>query len=120
MLENKISFHLKSMVQFFSEPLNLLLSHQPYLSWLKSIHIVDLQFTDLTEAANRNKETLRAAKQEANECRRQVQALTCDLDAIKGTVSEVMFPFKHNGFFGLGFTKLYKVINVEIKCFINI
>ncbi|MCJ8745218.1 hypothetical protein PDJAM_G00127730 [Pangasius djambal] len=60
---------------------------KPYLSWLKSLHIVDvdLQFADLAEAAKRNKETLRAAKQETNEYRRQVQALTCDMDALKGT-----------------------------------
>ncbi|KAB5535851.1 hypothetical protein PHYPO_G00122720 [Pangasianodon hypophthalmus] len=60
---------------------------KPYLSWLKSLHIVDvdLQFADLTEAAIRNRETLRAAKQEANEYRRKVQALTCDMDALKGT-----------------------------------
>ncbi|XP_036411992.1 vimentin like [Colossoma macropomum] len=47
--------------------------------WYKS------KFADLTEAANRNNEALRAAKQEANEYRRQVQALTCDVDALKGT-----------------------------------
>ncbi|TTC44340.1 Vimentin [Bagarius yarrelli] len=60
---------------------------KPYLSWLKSLHIVDvdLQFADITKAANRNKETLRAAKQEATECRRQVQTLTCEMDALKGT-----------------------------------
>ncbi|KAK3534404.1 hypothetical protein QTP86_015238 [Hemibagrus guttatus] len=60
---------------------------KPYLSWLKSLHIVDvdLQFADLTEAANRNKEALRTAKQEANESRRQVHALTCEVDTLKGT-----------------------------------
>lgn len=45
------------------------------------------QFADLTDAANRNAEALRHAKQDANEYRRQVQALTCDLDALRGTVS---------------------------------
>ncbi|KAG7319919.1 hypothetical protein KOW79_017062 [Hemibagrus wyckioides] len=60
---------------------------KPYLSWLKSLHIVDmdLQFSDLTEAANRNKEVLRAARQEANESQRQVQALTCEVDTLKRT-----------------------------------
>ncbi|MEQ2209875.1 hypothetical protein XENOCAPTIV_005133 [Xenoophorus captivus] len=43
------------------------------------------KFADLTDAANRNAETLRQAKQDANEYRRQVQALTCDLDALRGT-----------------------------------
>lgn len=45
------------------------------------------QFADLTDAANRNAENLRQAKQEANEYRRQIQALTCDLEALRGTVS---------------------------------
>ncbi|XP_051990733.1 vimentin like [Xyrauchen texanus] len=47
--------------------------------WYKS------KFSDLTEAANKNNEALRLAKQEANEYRRQVQALTCEVDALKGT-----------------------------------
>uniref|UniRef100_A0A3B3U302 Vimentin like n=1 Tax=Poecilia latipinna TaxID=48699 RepID=A0A3B3U302_9TELE len=47
--------------------------------WYKS------KFADLTEAAARNNEALRLAKQEANDYRRQVQALTCEVDALKGT-----------------------------------
>ncbi|XP_067219344.1 vimentin like [Chanodichthys erythropterus] len=47
--------------------------------WYKS------KFADLTEAANKNNEALRLAKQEANEYRRQVQALTCEVEALKGT-----------------------------------
>ncbi|KAG5841648.1 hypothetical protein ANANG_G00168870 [Anguilla anguilla] len=47
--------------------------------WYKS------KFTDLSEAAARNSEALRLAKQEANEFRRQVQALTCEVDSLKGT-----------------------------------
>ncbi|TKS79645.1 Vimentin [Collichthys lucidus] len=47
--------------------------------WYKS------KFTDLTEAAARNNDALRLAKQEANDYRRQVQALTCEVDALKGT-----------------------------------
>ncbi|XP_034046467.1 glial fibrillary acidic protein [Thalassophryne amazonica] len=43
------------------------------------------KFADLTDAANRNTEALRQAKQEANEYRRQIQVLTCDLDALRGT-----------------------------------
>lgn len=45
------------------------------------------QFADLSEAANRNNDALRQAKQESNEYRRQVQSLTCEVDALKGTVS---------------------------------
>lgn len=44
------------------------------------------QFTDLTDAAARHAEALRVAKQEANEYRRQLQALTCDLEALRGSV----------------------------------
>ncbi|NXS62486.1 GFAP protein, partial [Brachypteracias leptosomus] len=47
--------------------------------WYKS------KFTDLTEAAARQAEALRVAKQEANEYRRQLQALTCDLEALRGS-----------------------------------
>lgn len=48
------------------------------------------QFADLSEAANRNNDALRQAKQESNEYRRQVQSLTCEVDALKGTVSIVL------------------------------
>ncbi|KAI1242675.1 hypothetical protein IHE44_0000214 [Lamprotornis superbus] len=43
------------------------------------------QFADLSEAANRNNDALRQAKQEANEYRRQIQSLTCEVDALKGS-----------------------------------
>lgn len=45
-----------------------------------------MQFADLTDAASRNAEALRQAKQEANEYRRQIQVVTCDLEALRGTV----------------------------------
>ncbi|KAL1006703.1 hypothetical protein UPYG_G00075670 [Umbra pygmaea] len=47
--------------------------------WYKS------KFADLSEAAARNTDALRQAKQEANEYRRQVQSLTCEVDSLKGT-----------------------------------
>ncbi|NXF38682.1 GFAP protein, partial [Nyctibius bracteatus] len=47
--------------------------------WYKS------KFADLTDAAARHAEALRAAKQEANEYRRQLQTLTCDLEALRGS-----------------------------------
>ncbi|XP_066539551.1 vimentin [Hoplias malabaricus] len=47
--------------------------------WYKS------KFADLSEAAARSNEAIRQAKQEANEYRRQIQALTCEVDALKGT-----------------------------------
>uniref|UniRef100_A0A8C4F215 Glial fibrillary acidic protein n=1 Tax=Dicentrarchus labrax TaxID=13489 RepID=A0A8C4F215_DICLA len=43
------------------------------------------KFADLTDAASRNAEALRQAKQEANEYRRQIQVVTCDLEALRGT-----------------------------------
>ncbi|XP_031174808.1 glial fibrillary acidic protein [Sander lucioperca] len=43
------------------------------------------KFADLTDAANRNAEALRQAKQDANEYRRQIQVVTCDLEALRGT-----------------------------------
>uniref|UniRef100_A0A672HD31 Glial fibrillary acidic protein n=1 Tax=Salarias fasciatus TaxID=181472 RepID=A0A672HD31_SALFA len=43
------------------------------------------KFADLTDSANRNAEALRQAKQEANEYRRQIQVVTCDLEALRGT-----------------------------------
>ena len=47
-----------------------------------------MQFADLSEAAARNNDAIRLAKQESNDYRRQVQALTCEVDALKGTVSQ--------------------------------
>ncbi|KAG5849949.1 vimentin [Anguilla anguilla] len=47
--------------------------------WYKS------KYADLSEAAARNNDALRQAKQEGSEYRRQVQALTCEVDALKGT-----------------------------------
>ncbi|CAL8274551.1 unnamed protein product [Lota lota] len=43
------------------------------------------KFADMTDSASRNAEALRQAKQEANDYRRQLQVLTCDLDALRGT-----------------------------------
>ncbi|KAJ3594510.1 hypothetical protein NHX12_003817 [Muraenolepis orangiensis] len=47
--------------------------------WYKS------RFSDLTESAARHNESLKMAKQEGNDYRRQVQVLTCEVDALKGT-----------------------------------
>lgn len=46
------------------------------------------QFADLTQSAKRNNDSLRQAKQEANESRRQIQSLNCEIDALKNTVSQ--------------------------------
>ncbi|XP_030204446.1 glial fibrillary acidic protein [Gadus morhua] len=43
------------------------------------------KFADMTDSAGRNAEALRLAKQEANDYRRQLQVLTCDLDSLRGT-----------------------------------
>ncbi|XP_075967256.1 peripherin [Anarhichas minor] len=47
--------------------------------WYKS------KFNDLTESAKRNTDSLRQAKQESNESRRQIQSLNCEVDALKNT-----------------------------------
>ncbi|KAI1897088.1 hypothetical protein AGOR_G00079510 [Albula goreensis] len=47
--------------------------------WYKS------KFTDLAQSANRNTEALRQAKQDANESRRQIQSLSCEIEALKST-----------------------------------
>uniref|UniRef100_A0A3Q0QYW2 Peripherin n=1 Tax=Amphilophus citrinellus TaxID=61819 RepID=A0A3Q0QYW2_AMPCI len=47
--------------------------------WYKS------KFVDLTESAKRNNDAMRQAKQEANESRRQIQSLNCEIDALKNT-----------------------------------
>ncbi|XP_059185215.1 peripherin [Centropristis striata] len=47
--------------------------------WYKS------KFNDLTESAKRNTDALRQAKQDANESRRQIQSLNCEVDALKNT-----------------------------------
>ncbi|XP_006131234.1 peripherin [Pelodiscus sinensis] len=47
--------------------------------WYKS------KFADLSDAANRNHEALRQAKQEMNESRRQINSLTCEVDGLRGT-----------------------------------
>ncbi|XP_055513077.1 glial fibrillary acidic protein isoform X2 [Leucoraja erinacea] len=43
------------------------------------------KFSDLNDAATRQAEALRQAKQEVNDYRRQIQSLTCDLEGLKGT-----------------------------------
>ncbi|KAM7006097.1 peripherin [Tautogolabrus adspersus] len=47
--------------------------------WYKS------KFADLTESAKRNTDALRQSKQEANESRRQIQSLNCDIESLKNT-----------------------------------
>lgn len=51
------------------------------------------QFADLTESAKRNTDSLRQAKQEANESRRQIQSLNCEIEALKNTASPNAFVF---------------------------
>ncbi|TNN81293.1 Plasticin [Liparis tanakae] len=48
------------------------------------------KFNDLTESAKRNTDALRQAKQEANESRRQIQSLNCEVDALKNTNESLM------------------------------
>ncbi|XP_032869138.1 type III intermediate filament-like [Amblyraja radiata] len=46
--------------------------------WYKS------KLSDINDTASRNTDALRMAKQENNDYRRQVQSLTCEIDAMKG------------------------------------
>lgn len=64
-------------------------------SWCRLL--LSPQFADLTESAKRNNDSLRQAKQEANESRRQIQSLNCEIDALKNTVSQKNPPlfFQH-------------------------
>lgn len=54
-----------------------------------------LQVTDLTQAANKNNDAIRQAKQEMMEYRHQIQSFTCEIDALKGTVSELPRQINH-------------------------
>ncbi|KTF72421.1 hypothetical protein cypCar_00046225 [Cyprinus carpio] len=75
----------KSKMSFFSF-LSFTSVYNLFLPLLTCVFL-HCQFADLTEAANKSNEALRLAKQESNDYRRQVQALTCEVDALKGTVS---------------------------------
>ncbi|XP_077176916.1 desmin [Paroedura picta] len=52
--------------------------------WYKS------KVSDLTQAANKNNDQLRQAKQEMMEYRHQIQSYTCEIDALKGTNDSLM------------------------------
>lgn len=52
--------------------------------WYKS------KVSDLTQAANKNNDALRQAKQEMMEYRHQIQSYTCEIDALKGTNDSLM------------------------------
>lgn len=82
---------------------------------LSGLHILCLQFVDLTESAKRNTDSLRQAKQEANESRRQIQSLTCEVDAMKNTVRtrgpSVVFLYFFLGV--MQFSPLIKVFHID-------
>lgn len=45
--------------------------------------------SDLNQAVNKNNDALRQAKQESMEYRHQIQSYTCEIDSLKGTVSQL-------------------------------
>lgn len=49
------------------------------------------QVSDLNQAVNKNNDALRQAKQESMEYRHQIQSYTCEIDSLKGTVSDFNF-----------------------------
>lgn len=64
----------------------------PFLSTSEPRPFLCPQVSDLTQAANKNNDALRQAKQEMMEYRHQIQSYTCEIDALKGTVSPSPFP----------------------------
>ncbi|NWH65315.1 DESM protein, partial [Geococcyx californianus] len=62
-----------------------------WLSWCPCLLILfSLQVSDLQQAANKNNDALRQAKQEMLEYRHQIQSYTCEIDALKGTNDSLM------------------------------
>lgn len=59
----------------------------PLVTCLPHLAFLCTQVSDLTQAANKNNDALRQAKQEMMEYRHQIQSYTCEIDALKGTVS---------------------------------
>ncbi|CAM4532451.1 unnamed protein product [Lepidochelys kempii] len=58
---------------------------------LRGRGVVQVQgVSDLTQAANKNNDALRQAKQEMMEYRHQIQSYTCEIDALKGTNDSLM------------------------------
>ncbi|GLD48991.1 glial fibrillary acidic protein [Lates japonicus] len=78
-LQDEINFLKKIHEEEQRELQEQILAQQETEDWYRS------KFADLTDAASRNTEALRQAKQEANEYRRQIQVVTCDLEALRGT-----------------------------------
>ncbi|KAH0621209.1 hypothetical protein JD844_022282 [Phrynosoma platyrhinos] len=62
-------------------------SLQEEIAFLKKVHE---EVSDLTQAANKNNDALRQAKQEMMEYRHQIQSYTCEIDALKGTNDSLM------------------------------
>ncbi|NWV67755.1 DESM protein, partial [Malurus elegans] len=58
--------------------------------WPCPLTTVSPQVSDLTQAANKNNDALRQAKQEMLEYRHQIQSYTCEIDALKGTNDSLM------------------------------
>lgn len=66
----------------------------PHLCFICSSSLY-VQVSDLTQAANKNNDAIRQAKQEMMEYRHQIQSFTCEIDALKGTVSELPHQINH-------------------------
>lgn len=54
--------------------------------------ILSLQVSDLNQAVSKNNEALKQARQETMEFRHQIQAYTCEIDSLKGTVRKENTP----------------------------
>ena len=79
--KSKVGWHTPKTTYELSETFRNLLCHCV-------LPLLFPQFADLTESAKRSTDSLRQAKQEANESRRQIQSLNCEIDALKNTVRQ--------------------------------
>lgn len=64
------------------------LLHLPHCHNLLPSLSLSLQVSDLNQAVSKNNDALRQAKQESMEYRHQIQSYTCEIDSLKGTVSD--------------------------------
>ncbi|KAM6399340.1 LOW QUALITY PROTEIN: glial fibrillary acidic protein [Rhynochetos jubatus] len=81
------------LVEVDASKLDLMAALHTIHSWYEAMATSNIQeskvrrpphFADLRDAATQHAEALCVAKQEANEYQRQLQALTCDLEALQG------------------------------------
>uniref|UniRef100_A0A7N9AVM7 Peripherin n=1 Tax=Mastacembelus armatus TaxID=205130 RepID=A0A7N9AVM7_9TELE len=86
-LHDEVSNHLKMEVESTSRP-DLTGALRDIRAQYETIALKNMQESEdwyKSKSAKRNTDALRQAKQEANESRRQIQSLNCEIDALKNT-----------------------------------